>query len=194
MTDPFITYAQRLREWNQKINLVSPETISQLESRHIQDCQQLIPHLPKAPTRILDLGSGAGLPGLILAIGAPQHHITMVESDSRKCAFLQTVIQDLGLTNTRVMNLRLEALPPHENYQIITARAFAPLPRLLTLSRPFLAVDGRWLLLKGEAVDEELRSCETLFPMTTQRWPSIVSSSSGQRGWVLEIRPATSGK
>jgi 16S rRNA (guanine527-N7)-methyltransferase len=191
MSEGLKFYAARLREWNIRINLVSPETLKDLESRHLADCCQLLAHLPTNPQNILDLGTGAGLPGLVLAIEAPQHQLTLLESDSRKCAFLRTIIQELNLKNTQVLNQRLEMLPPHPAYTVITARAFAPLTRLLPQSRPLLAPTGRWLLLKGEAVDEELRACETLFPMTTQRWPSKVPSRSGQQGWILEIGPKT---
>jgi 16S rRNA (guanine527-N7)-methyltransferase len=183
-------YAQRLREWNQRINLVGPETLKHLERRHLADCLQLISYLPTEKSlKIMDLGTGAGLPGLVLAIACPQHQLTLVESDSRKCAFLHTVIQDLGLTNTTVLNQRLETLSATPTYQVITARAFAPLSKILPLSRGFLAPEGHWLLLKGVAVDEELRGCETLFPMTTTRWQSKVADDGGTHGWVLKITP-----
>lgn len=183
-------YAQRLREWNQRINLVGPETLQGLEHRHLADCLQLIEHLPtNKPLKILDLGTGAGLPGLILAIVCPQHTITMVESDSRKCAFLLTMIQELGLTNALVKNQRLETLPVKSDYDIVTARAFAPLNKILQLSHGFLAPEGCWLLLKGVALDEELRGCETLFPMTVDRWRSMIPNERGDHGWVVQITP-----
>lgn len=188
-------YAQRLREWNQRINLVGPETLNHLEQRHLADCLQLVEYLPAEKSlNIMDLGTGAGLPGILLAIACPQHQFTLVESDSRKCAFLRTVIHDLALTNTTVLNQRLEALNPTPMYQVITARAFAPLAKILPLSREFLAPNGHWLLLKGVAVDEELRTCETLFPMTTARWQSKVADEGGAYGWVLKIAPDPTAK
>lgn len=183
-------YAQRLREWNQRINLVGPETLQELEQRHVADCLQLIDHLPTGKhLNIMDLGTGAGLPGLILAIACPQHTITLVESDSRKCAFLLTMVQELELTNVLVKNQRLETIAAKPNYDVITARAFAPLAKILQQSQGFLVPEGCWLLLKGVAVDEELRTCETLFPMTVARWRSKIPNERGDHGWVVQIIP-----
>lgn len=181
-------YAARLREWNTKINLVSPDTLKDLEQRHWLDCAQLIDYLPTESVNILDLGTGAGLPGLVLAILAPQHRYTLVESDSRKCAFLHTIVQDLKLPQVEICNQRVESLNRHHQYDVITARAFAPLEKILTMSEPFLKPEGCWLLLKGAAVDEELRTCETLFPMTVEQTSSRVLSSKGETGWVLKIK------
>lgn len=182
-------YAALLREWTKKINLVSPDTLETLEERHFKDCAQLLSFLPLEPTTILDVGSGAGLPGLVLAILAPHHTFTLAESDTRKAAFLLTVVQSLGLKNVKVWAKRVEDIPTSETFTIITARAFAPLERLLPQTRPYLAPKGRWLLLKGEAIDAELRACETMFPMTVVRTPSIVPSKQGNHGWVIEITP-----
>lgn len=182
-------YATLLREWNPKINLVSPTTLPALESRHIADSAQLIEDLPITPSHIADVGTGAGLPGLILAILCPQHRFTLIESDSRKSAFLLTVIQDLGLTNVQVKNQRVEDVVLNPKADVITARAFAPLERLLPQTQHLLGENSCWLLLKGEAYDTELRACETLFPMTFSVKPSKLSLNGQEGGVVLKIQP-----
>lgn len=183
------TYASLLRQWNARINLVAPGTLDVLETRHIADCEQLKADMPEHPVSILDVGSGAGLPGLVLAIEAPQHRYTLCESDQRKAAFLMTAVQALGLKNVTVKPCRVEQLETSELFAVITCRAFAPLPRLLPQTRHLLAADGCWLLLKGEAVDEELKACETLMPLAIQRRPSRVQGKGGARGWVLKLVP-----
>jgi 16S rRNA (guanine527-N7)-methyltransferase len=180
-------YATLLRQWNSKINLVSPYTLEQLETRHLADSAQLLDYLPLSPMHIADVGTGAGLPGLVLAILAPQHTFSLIESDTRKAAFLITVVQQLGLKNVQVLNQRVENISLTIPADIVTARAFAPLERLLPETQHLLAPKGYWLLLKGEALDVELRVCETLFPMTTERFPSKVISSDGACGWVIKI-------
>lgn len=182
-------YAGLLRQWNPKINLVAPSTLANLEERHILDSAQLAPHLPAAGgerlLEILDVGSGAGLPGLILAILAPHHRFTLAERDQRKAAFLHTAIHSMGLANVKVHAADVKALT--NQYDVIISRAWASLPDILALTSPLLAERGQWLLLKGKALDEELRACETLFHLTTERTPSIVPSIDGEHGWVIKL-------
>jgi 16S rRNA (guanine527-N7)-methyltransferase len=124
-----------LTRWNIKINLVGQSTISNFWLRHALDSHQLIADLPADTKTIIDLGSGAGFPGIALAIhlrdisGAK---ITMVESNGKKCNFLRTVIRELSLPATAVQG-RAEEITP-EPYDVVTARAFAPLPRLSQMS------------------------------------------------------------
>jgi 16S rRNA (guanine527-N7)-methyltransferase len=185
-------YAALLRQWNPRINLVAPATLNTLESRHWEDCAQLIQYLPEAPTHILDVGSGAGLPGLVVAALTPQHAVALCESDQRKAAFLHTAVQTLALKNVAVYACRVEQLTSQPGFvapALITARAFAPADKILKLTAPLLAPGGQWLLLKGQAVDVELRTCETLFPMTITRHPSTVPDKDGRVGWVVRITP-----
>lgn len=182
----FRQYAALIRQWNPKINLVAPSTLPMLEERHLLDCAQLAPHLPAdGPLEILDVGSGSGLPGLVLAILAPRHRFTLAERDQRKAAFLHTAIHSMDLTNVKVHAADVKTL--QHQFDIITARAWASLSDILTLTAPLLTEQGQWLLLKGKALDAELRACETLFHLTTERTPSIVPSIDGEHGWVLKL-------
>ena len=170
-------YVNLVEKWQVRINLVSSATLPDIWHRHILDSAQLLAHLPIVPThrrcKILDIGSGAGFPGLVLAIlGAGD--VQLVESDQRKAIFLQTVIRELGLS-ARVSNQRVETLPAcHPD--VITARALAGLPKLMSLIAPQLHNGLTCLFLKGASVDEELTNFQTYSTMTPNLYPSITNS------------------
>lgn len=188
-------YAALIRQWNPKINLVAPATLKTLESRHIADSAQLLEYIDvSTPQTIADIGCGAGLPGIVLAILAPQHHITLVERDQRKAAFLHTAVHALGLKNTRVMAQDVAQICDNMPgvFSIITCRAWTNLNDILNKTYPLLTSQGQWLLLKGRAVDEELKGCETPFHFTKEIWSSKVDSGEGEKGFVLRITPAVS--
>jgi len=143
-----------LLRWNRRINLVAEHDAEAIRTRHIADSWQLLPLLPAGPGPIGDLGSGAGFPGLILALGSlrPTH---LVESDRRKAAFLIEAAARLDLPGVTVHATRIEAaiLPP---LAVLTARALAPLTELLPHAVRLLAADGVALFPKGRGVEAEL--------------------------------------
>ncbi|QDL93603.1 16S rRNA (guanine(527)-N(7))-methyltransferase RsmG [Paroceanicella profunda] len=151
-------YAALIRKWSPKINLVAASTLTDIWSRHFSDSAQIFRHGPQGARSWLDLGSGGGLPGLVVAILAreamPELVVTLVESDVRKCVFLREVIRQLGLS-VPVKTMRIEALPAGQ-YDVISARALAALPALLAYAEPLLAPGGKCLFLKGEKVESEL--------------------------------------
>ena len=171
-------YVDLLRQWNQRINLVSAASLSQVWHRHLLDCVQLLPYIPQDTkldgNPLVDLGSGAGLPGLILAIlGAQQ--VVLVESDQRKCAFLAEAARITGVS-VLIRAGRAEELPPL-HARAVTARALAPLPRLLPWVHRHLAADGTALLLKGARLDEELTALSGRWTMDIVRQPSATDAS-----------------
>ena len=171
-------YVALLEKWQTRINLVSSVTLPDIWHRHILDSAQLTQYLPAVPARqrrqILDIGSGAGFPGLVLAIlGAGD--VQLVESNQRKAAFLQTVIRELGLT-AYVSNQRIEKLPACQP-DVITARALATLPKLMSLIAPQLHKNLICLFLKGASVDEELTKFQTYSTMILDVFPSITSDN-----------------
>lgn len=183
-TDALRQYASLLRQWNSKINLVSPATLPELETRHLLDSAQLIAHFPKNEAEILDVGSGGGLPGLVLAILCPQHRFTLAERDQRKAAFLITVRHQLQLANVTVHAGDVVELEKHaKRFDIVTGRAFTETARFIALTQSLLVPGGCWLLLKGQAVSQELEGCP---PMTTTLTPSITDAT----GWVVRLKPA----
>lgn len=164
-------YAALLREANERMNLIAPSTVDDLEQRHILDSAQLAPHFKGPTMSVLDVGSGGGLPGIILAILCPQHHFTLAEKVGKKAKFLQSVVDDLKLTNVTVWSKQVAELK--DTYNIITCRAWAALDIILTTTRPLLRHGGSWWLLKGEAIDAELEACTLPTKVTMTRYPSI---------------------
>ena len=153
------------------MNLIAPSTVEDVGRRHILDSAQLAPHLKGPTLSVLDVGSGGGLPGIVLAILCPQHHFTLAEKVGKKAKFLQTVVNDLKLTNVTVWSKQVAELKA--TYNIITCRAWASVDVILTTTRTLLRAGGAWLLLKGEAIDAELEACTLPTKMTIVRYPSI---------------------
>jgi 16S rRNA (guanine527-N7)-methyltransferase len=184
-------YLALLERWQRRINLVAGSTLDDPWRRHMLDSAQLLALLPPgrppatAPPVMADLGSGGGFPGLVLAImGAGA--VTLIESDSRKSAFLREVIRRTGAP-ARVEVARIEALAPL-SAAVVTARACAPLPRLLGYVVRHLAPTGTALLLKGSAVAAELTQARKTWKMTAELLPSL-SDPSGNVIKVEAIRP-----
>ena len=163
-------YRDLLLRWNTRINLISGETVADIDQRHIADCAQLQPLLPPEGP-IADIGSGAGLPGLVLAIVQPEREVHLVESDKRKAAFLVEASAQLKLLMVRVHACRVEnaKLPP---LSAITARALAPLATLLPYAAKFLAPGGVAVFPKGKTAEKELTEAAQGWHFTCERIPS----------------------
>ena len=167
--DRLSAYLDLLGKWTRKINLVGASTMKDPWRRHILDSAQLLSLLPRTDSPILDVGSGAGLPGLVLAIlGAGP--VELVESDARKGVFLREAIRITDAPAT-VHTIRLEALPPFAA-DVITARAFAPLPDLLEKIAPFIGPSTVCLLHKGKDAGRELTASMKFWKMRVDRFPS----------------------
>lgn len=160
------TYLALLRRWQSRINLVGPKTLEDPWRRHFLDSAQLLPLMPPAVNRLVDLGSGAGFPGLVLAIlsGVP---VTLVESDQRKCAFLLEAAR-ATTTTLEVLPARIESLAPGDA-DVVTARALAPLAKLIGYAVNWLAPNGICLFLKGRSAADELTDAQ-------KNWKLHVSS------------------
>ena len=173
-----------LLKWNRKINLVSPSALGDFWRRHAMDSWQIWPHIPKTASKLIDLGSGAGFPGLAMAIGCKsrgQGSVTLVESAGKKTTFLKTVIRELNLPANAISE-RAENIEP-ESYDVITARAFAPLPRLLAYAQPFWGEGTIGLFLKGEAAEQELTESSKEWRYNVESIPS----RSDVTGCLLKI-------
>lgn len=155
-------YLDLVAKWNPAINLVSAASLADGWSRHVLDSAQLVLATDKSVGRWLDIGSGAGFPGLVVAIlmedSRPDMSVTLVESDRRKATFLSTASRELGL-KTEIVCARIEQLAP-AHADIISARAFAPLGRLLRDAAPHFATDGVGLFLKGEQYQAEIAQAQ----------------------------------
>jgi 16S rRNA (guanine527-N7)-methyltransferase len=169
------TFAALLRHWNARINLVSRADIALLWPRHIDDSLQLAPLLPAVRSELIDLGSGAGFPGLVLAI-ATGWHVHLVESDQRKAAFLREAARVTQAAAT-IHAVRAESLR-QAPAQVVTARALAPLAELLVLAHPLLADTGICLFPKGRSADDELTAVANEWHMRCERFASRTSPAA----------------
>lgn len=173
-------YVELLCAWNRRINLVGPRTIGDIWRRHILDSAQLFPLIPAKTRILLDVGSGAGLPGLVLAIlGAKEVHL--VEADQRKCAFLREAAR-ITAAPVQIHAQRLEKCPKFAA-DVVTARAFAPLAALLDQVCQFIEPHSILLFLKGKTVGEELTEARKGWNMRATLHPS----ASDPSGTVLRL-------
>ncbi len=200
------TYAALLTKWQAKINLVGPATLPDLWRRHFLDSAQLIDLLPRAggglrwgrssssaqsvegttptPTlpqlggggTLVDLGSGAGFPGLVLAI-MTDWRVHLLDSDQRKCAFLRQVALDCGVLDRVTIHAKRIEQVTGIAADVVTARACAPLDELLKLAAPLVGENGTCLFLKGAAVEEELTAAERHWTMRLDRRASVSDPS-----------------
>jgi 16S rRNA (guanine527-N7)-methyltransferase len=178
--DRLKAYVELLVGWNRRINLVSRNTIGDIWRRHILDSAQLYPHIQTQARILVDLGSGAGLPGLVLGIfGVPELHL--VEADNRKVAFLKEALRVSG-TKGQVHAARIDRVKPIAA-DVITARALAPLSELLTLSQRFRKTDTRCLFLKGSQTEAELSEATRAWMMRIERFRSL----SDPTGCILQL-------
>ncbi len=181
-------FVTSLREWQRAHNLVARSTLDDIWTRHVADSLQLLDHAPGDFNEWVDLGSGAGFPGLVVAIACkaePERHFTLVESNGKKAAFLRTAIRETG-AHARVAAERIEvhAGGMSGRADVVSARALAPLPKLLELGSPYLAKEGVMLLLKGQHAVQEIEQASQSFAFDVVASPSATDSS----GCVLVIR------
>jgi 16S rRNA (guanine(527)-N(7))-methyltransferase RsmG len=178
-------YLRLLLAWNARINLIAAVPEEEAWHRHILDSWQMLPLLPPGP--LADIGSGGGLPGLVIAIGR-EEETHLVESDRRKCAFLMEAARTLGLNHVRVHPSRIEAarLP---KIQVLTARALAPLNDLLGHAARILAPGGVAVFLKGRNAEAELTAAAPHWLMRTERFQSRTDAQATILR-LSEIRPA----
>lgn len=173
-----------LTRWNMRINLVSRASMEVVWERHILDSAQLYPLADETDGTWVDLGSGGGLPGLVIAILTAEDrrfHVTMVEADERKCAFLQQAISTLDLPAT-IENDRVERLAS-ATASVISARALAPLSQLLTMSQQFTVPETRLLFPKGRNLEAELTAAREAWHIDAR----VVESCSDPDGRILIV-------
>jgi 16S rRNA (guanine527-N7)-methyltransferase len=162
-----LDYLSLISKWNGVYNLTAVRDPSQMLSHHILDALAIVPLIAElAPGRLLDVGTGAGLPGIVLAIALPQLNVTLLDAVQKKTAFLTQVKSELGLSVT-VQHARVEALTGTETYDCIVSRAFSSLAELVTLCAGRLARGGAFVAMKGAPTDAELAALPP--PWTVER-------------------------
>ncbi|MBN2176279.1 MAG: 16S rRNA (guanine(527)-N(7))-methyltransferase RsmG [Demequinaceae bacterium] len=149
-------YVALLRTYGVDRGLIGPREVERLWDRHILNCASVVPFLPDGP--VADVGSGAGLPGLVVAAMEPEREVILIESMGRRAIWLDEAASTLGLTGVRVMRIRAEEVRDGTTVQAVLARAVAPIDRLLPRCDHLVAPDGEILLLKGRRAGEEVDS------------------------------------
>ena len=170
-------YEGLLKLWQKKFNLISANTINDIWERHIIDSAQLLRLLPKekSNTKIYDVGTGAGFPGLVLAI-LGRKDLVLCEANNKKCSFLQEV-KDILRLNVNIDNIRAESLPK-KSANAVLARAVAPLEHLISISLPLIKNGGVAIFPKGKNWNKELKSAQKYFYMEYELVKSITSEVS----------------
>ena len=169
------------------MNLVSAKSLADVWKRHVWDSAQLFPHLRADVQNLVDLGSGAGFPGLVLAIMGPGARVVLYEAIAKKCRFLEEVAHRTGAA-VEIRNGRIEDAKS-EPFDVVTARACAPLDQLLSYAAPFQAKNTQCLFLKGQSVGAELTDAYKSWSMTVKQHPS----RSDPSGVILDIRELRHG-
>lgn len=191
-----VTYVDCLALWQPRINLVAPSTIPEVWHRHIADSAQIVALAPPRPKSWADLGSGAGFPGLVAAImlagrqGTPPPKVTLVESDQRKCAFLAEVVRRAGLGPLIAVDIhcaRIESASTHaklDKVDVVSARALAPLDKLLGLATPLFGPATVGLFMKGRGAETELFDAKR----TWQFACDVVASRTDADARIIQVR------
>jgi 16S rRNA (guanine527-N7)-methyltransferase len=175
-------YGGLLKDWNSRHNLVSAASLNDLWRRHFWDSAQLALLIPGNAETLVDMGSGAGFPGLVLAeILRGRVSVTLYEATAKKCAFLAVVAERLRLPVT-IRNARMEEVPP-QPFDVVTARACAPLPKLLDYAQKFTAPNSVCLFLKGQNLGLELTEAHKSWKMKIRQ----IASQTHSSGTILEV-------
>ena len=157
--DRLLGYLALMQRWNKVYNLSALRDPAEMLTHHLLDCLAVLPalrrHAQGEPLRILDVGSGGGLPGAVLAIMQADWSITCVDAVAKKASFVRQVAGDLGLSNLRAVHARVEAMPAAAQFDLVISRAFASLVDFTSWSRERLAPEGVWLAMKGRTPDDE---------------------------------------
>ncbi|MGD8957446.1 MAG: 16S rRNA (guanine(527)-N(7))-methyltransferase RsmG [Chromatiaceae bacterium] len=191
-----VGYLQRLTKWNRRYNLTAVRDPKALVARHVLDSLSILPWVDSGP--VLDVGTGAGLPGIPLAIARPTMDFCLIDSSGKKTRFLRQIVSELGQPNVEIIHGRVEQLDRRQHFALITSRAFAALPDMLKASAPMLTESGRFLAMKGTLPSDEIARlppgwCAESVPLqvpgeTARRHLVIVRRDDG-----LERGPGVSG-
>ncbi len=178
--DRLLAFADLLGKWTRKINLISKSSTSDIWERHILDSVQIYDLAPNTFSLWVDIGSGGGLPGVVVAAlaaqFAPDARIAMIESDQRKAAFLRTALRELGLSGD-VLADRIDAVPPM-GADVLSARALAPLDQLLAFAENHLKPGGTAIFPKGKAAEQEIADASTNWLFQIEKHASMTDAEA----------------
>lgn len=179
LRDPLLEYLVLLNKWNLAYNLTAVRDMESMIGKHLLDSLAILPWIKGA--RILDVGTGAGLPGIPLAIARPDIHFVLLDSNGKKTRFLQEVKRKLTLDNIEVAQFRVENYRPPQGFDTVISRAFSSLEQMVHWTNHLIAPQGMWLAMKGRYPDTELE----LINKTYQVERYTVEGVEGERCCVL---------
>lgn len=189
--EKLVRFAQLLSEWNRQVNLTAITESREVAVKHFLDSMAALPHIPETG-RLMDIGSGGGFPGLVLAIFRPSLFITSIDSVRKKISFQQHLIRTLGLKSAEAVHARAESLPDEkERYDIVVSRALGSLDMFVTLALPILSEEGKIIAYKGvmnEAAEEEIETLKSRYKDLLVEVCSYFLPSSGDQRSLVFIR------
>jgi 16S rRNA (guanine527-N7)-methyltransferase len=168
---PFMEYLLLLQKWNRSYNLTAIRDLPNMVTRHLLDCLAILPWVKKK--RVLDVGTGAGLPGIPLALCNPELHVTLLDSNGKKIRFLHEVKRILGLDNIEIVQTRVECYRPNQGFDTVTSRAFSDLAQMLKWTSHLIDNQGIWLAMKGRYPETELASVNLPYQVKTYTVPGL---------------------
>ncbi|SNR81093.1 16S rRNA m(7)G-527 methyltransferase [Methylobacillus rhizosphaerae] len=159
VVDKLLAYLALLVKWNKVHNLTAVRDPEDMVTLHLLDSLTVLPHVPSG--RLLDVGSGAGLPGIVLAICRPDLNVTTIDAVQKKASFMRQVKAELQINNLQVVAGRVEQLKPEQPFDAVISRAFSEIALFIKLTRHLIAEHGMWLAMKGQNPQEELAAVTT---------------------------------
>ncbi|ARG99040.1 16S rRNA (guanine(527)-N(7))-methyltransferase RsmG [Legionella micdadei] len=169
--NPLMQYLLLLRKWNQTYNLTAVRDLETMVSRHVLDSLAIIPWIRS--NRVLDVGTGAGLPGIPLALAIPDLQITLLDSSGKKIRFLQEVKRHLQLNNIEVVQSRVENYHPSFDFGTVTSRAFSDLAQMIEWTQHLVGINGIWLAMKGRYPETELAGIHLPYQVHSYKVPGM---------------------
>ena len=188
-------YLALLAKWNKTYNLTAIREPQRMVTHHLLDALAVVPHLPATPgLRILDVGSGGGVPGIPLAIARPDAHVVMIDSNHKKVAFLMQAAIELKLRNIESHAVRVEDFAPALPFDIVISRAFSELGAFASVAAPHLAPHGRMLAMKGVHPDEELASLPPQFTVLAKPSLAVPGLDAARHLVIMQRTNAEEGR
>jgi len=189
--DQLTAYLALLAKWNKTYNLTAIRDPHRMVTHHLLDALAVVPHIPVASgLRILDVGSGGGVPGIPLAIARRDAHVVLVDSNQKKAAFLTQAAIELGLRNVETHAVRVEEFSPAASFDVVISRAFSDLAEFATVAARHLAAHGKLFAMKGVHPDEELALLPKEFVVLEKPALAVPGLDATRHLVVMQTRPA----
>jgi 16S rRNA (guanine527-N7)-methyltransferase len=177
--EPLMTYLTLLNKWNRTYNLTAVRDLDSMVTRHLLDSLAILPWIDSG--RLLDVGSGAGFPGIPLALAHPNLEVVVLDSNGKKIRFMQEAKRVLGLDNLEVVQARVETYQPEQKFDTVTSRAFSDLQQMISWTKHLITTSGKWLAMKGRYPETELATINYPYEVKTYTVPGL----TGERCCVL---------